>query len=136
MYTVFEATHRGYSIIQDEYVYGYLYVAEDKNGKQQSQILVPDYFVGNSKSYVVAPETVEMYTGRHDKNGVSIFEGDVVNAKITEEIPVAPEQQTFEVKIKKSCCRLVNKTTDIPISYAEEIEIVASHGKKERKINV
>lgn len=42
---------------------------------------------GYAFPYEVDPETVEQYTGLTDKNGVKIFEGDIVKAFLHNETP-------------------------------------------------
>ena len=65
-----------------KWVEGYLIALHDGQSPAiQSEIkIVPDY-VGariDSKIFCVIPETVSQFTGLYDKNGVRIFENDIV----------------------------------------------------------
>ena len=65
-----------------KWVEGYLIALHDSQSPAiQSEIkIVPDY-VGariDSKIFCVIPETVSQFTGLYDKNGVRIFENDIV----------------------------------------------------------
>lgn len=74
--------YRGYAIIEQKWVYGYLFVAEDKKHKKQYQILQPDYLIGLSKMYVVKPDSIEKYINYNDNQGKEIYENDVLIATL------------------------------------------------------
>ena len=55
------------------------YVAPDADCKKRNEGLIVEYFGGNTTiTYHVDPDTVCQFTGLVDKNGVKVFDGDIV----------------------------------------------------------
>lgn len=125
---------RGKAILTGEYVYGYLYVATDKRGNRQTQILVPDNLVGYSKMYAVEEDSVEEELRIRDSEGRKIYEGDKICIEIGNVAPV----QRYEgiARLHKGCASVRleqnSKNVYIQLHLAKRIEITESHGDEDK----
>ena len=79
-----EILFRGKRIEDKEWVYG-TYMAHDRDGHA---IFNRNFGDGTLQGFEVIPETVGQYTGLDDKNGVKVFEGDIVREHANDYTPI------------------------------------------------
>ena len=117
---------RGYSITEKKTVYGFMFVATDKNGNTQTQVLQPDNLIGLQKMYVVNPESVEQYVHYDDIDGKPIFENDILQCKIITSGKSKAEAEKIKgkAKIYKGMACLAAANEVIPLYMLDDVQLL------------
>ena len=74
-----EYLFRGIRVDNGKWVEGYYVKAEKLNGDGYEYFIIEE--AADGRSHLVIPESISEYIGLHDKNGIKIFEHDIVRTQ-------------------------------------------------------
>lgn len=116
-----EIIFRGIRIDNGEWVYGYLFNSWFMVDPENTDEMISKPYIQSGKiSFEVIPETIGQFVGINDKNGVMIFEGDLLEYY---EFPVTYQDGGFCVTMAYDLTRLWLNSEDCNL---DELKVVGN----------